>query len=330
MKRLFKAAMTGLVLAAAAISSPAHAQSDYPNKTIRIIVPYAPGGTTDTVARLLAEPMRQSLGQAVVVENKPGASGLLAIQELVRAKPDGYTVMIGNISTNALSPILMQKRMPFDYDKSVQAVGRLANLPLMMVVTTKDFPVTNMAEFVAYAKANPGKVRYASAGIGAFQQIDLEHLAHRAGITLSHIPNKAGGAGMMRDIGNGDSQATLFSTMNASTLIRQGLARGIAVVMDERHPQYPDVPTMAEAGFPGVGGGQWQAAFVPAGTPPEVVARLNKAFMEALTNANVQSIYAKGDILAPKPHSPDEAQAWITGEMKKWRELIAELKISMD
>jgi tripartite-type tricarboxylate transporter receptor subunit TctC len=328
MKRLSLAVLASLALAFTVTSL--HAQGAFPTKPIKVLIPYAPGGTTDVVARLLAEQMRQSLGQAVVIENRPGASGLIAIQELVRAAPDGYTLMVGNISTNALSPILMQKRMPFDYDKSVQAVARLANLPLMLVASTKGFAPTNMKELIDYARANPGQVRYASAGIGAFQQIDLEHLAHRAKVKFSHIPNKAGGSGMMRDIGNGDSQITLFSTMNAGTMIRQGLARGIAVVMEQRHPQYPDVPTMAEAGYPGVGGGQWQAAFVPAGTPKEVVATLNKAFQEALKQQPVIHAYEKGDIIAPAPHSAEEAQAWIASEMKKWRELIAELNIRLD
>lgn len=325
MKRFRIALATAAMLAWT--GSLAVAQDQFPSKPIRIIVPYAPGGTTDLVARLVADQAKASLGQAVVVENKPGASGIIALQELAQAAPDGYTVMVGNISTNALTPILMHKRIPFDYEKSVQVVARLANLPLMMVATTTNFPPANIAEVVEYAKANPGKVRYASAGFGAFQQIDMEHFAHRAGIKLSHIPNRSGGAGMMQDIGTGDSQLTVFSTLVAGTMISRGLARGLAVVMEERHPGYPDIPTMAEAGFEGVGGGQWQAAFVPAGTPREIVERLNKTFLDALKQPAVVSAYQKGDIVAPAPHTAEEAQEWISGEMKKWRELIAELNI---
>jgi tripartite-type tricarboxylate transporter receptor subunit TctC len=330
MKRISRLVMAAAALALLVAAPQAQAQTKYPTKPIRIIVPYAPGGTTDVVARLVADQARQILGQAVVVENKPGASGIIAIEETARAKPDGYTVMIGNISTNALTPILMQKRMKIDYDKSLQVVARLANLPLMFVVATKDFPPSTLAEFVAYAKANPGKVRYASAGFGAFQQIDMEHFAKRAGLQLVHIPNKSGGSGMMRDIGNGDVHATWFSTMNGGTLIRQGRARGLAVAMEQRHPDYPDMPTMAEAGYPGVGGGQWQAAFVPTGTPPDIIETLNKTFQQALTAPPVQAAYKKGDIVAPAQHSPAEAQAWIAKEMDGWRKLIAELNIAMD
>jgi len=328
MKRLAMAALAGLTLALT--GSVSLAQGSFPTKPIRVIVPYAPGGTTDVVARLVAEQARQTLGQAIVVDNKPGASGLLAIQELVRSAPDGYTVMIGNISTNALTPILMQKRMPFDYDKSVQPVARLANLPLMLVSTVKGFEPKNLKEVIDYARANPNQVRYASAGLGSFQNIDIEHLAHRAKVKFSHIPNKSGGAGMMRDIGNGDAQITMFSTLNGGNIIRQGLARGLAVVMDKRHKDFPDVPTMAEAGYPGVGGGQWQAAFVPAGTPKEIVEKLNKAFQDALKQPQVVNAYEKGDIIAPEPHTPEQAQAWIAGEMKKWREVISEINIVLD
>ncbi len=150
----------GLALGATA----AAAQASYPSKPIRIIVPYAPGGLTDVVARHYAEQLRKDLGQQPVVENKPGASGIIAIETMARSRPDGYTLMIGNISTNGLTPVLLAKRMPIDYDKEVQIVARLADVPVFFLATTKDFPPKTFAEFIAYAKANPGVVRYGSAG----------------------------------------------------------------------------------------------------------------------------------------------------------------------
>jgi len=159
----------------------ASAQAPYPNKTIRVLIPYAPGGLTDVVARHYAEQLRKSLGQNILVENKPGASGIIAIEEMARAKPDGYTIMIGNISTNCLTPVLLAKRMHIDYDRDVQIIARTADAPVFFLATTTNFPPKTLQEFIAYAKAHPGDVRYASAGIGAYQHVNTEILAKRAG-----------------------------------------------------------------------------------------------------------------------------------------------------
>jgi tripartite-type tricarboxylate transporter receptor subunit TctC len=169
------------------------AQAPYPNRTIRVLIPYGPGGLTDTVARHYAEQLRKSLGQNVLVENKPGASGIIAIEEMARAKPDGYTIMIGNISTNCLTPVLLSKRMKIDYDRDVQIIARTADAPVFFIATTTNFPPKTFAEFIDYAKKNPEEVRYASAGIGAYQHVNTEILAKRAGgLKLVHIPFKDG------------------------------------------------------------------------------------------------------------------------------------------
>jgi tripartite-type tricarboxylate transporter receptor subunit TctC len=172
--------LDGILLAIVGLTfsvMPASAQATYPNKTIRVLIPYAPGGLTDVVARYYAEHLRRSLGQNVLVENKPGASGIIAIEEMARAKPDGYTIMVGNISTNCLTPVLLAKRMHIDYDKDVQIIARLADAPVFFIATTTNFPPKTFQEFIAYAKAHPGDVRYASAGIGAYQHVNTEILA---------------------------------------------------------------------------------------------------------------------------------------------------------
>ena len=180
-------------------AAPAAAQGAYPNRPIRVLIPYAPGGLTDVVARHYAEQLRKSLGQNVLVENKPGASGIIAIEEMARAKPDGYTIMVGNISTNCLTPVLLAKRMRINYDRDVQIIARLADAPVFFMATTTNFPPKTFAEFIDYAKAHPGDVRYASAGIGAYQHVNTEILAKRAGgLKLVHIPFKDGGSGILQ------------------------------------------------------------------------------------------------------------------------------------
>src|SRR4029079_28969 len=190
-------------------------QATYPNRPVRVLIPYAPGGLTDVIARHYADQLRKSLGQNFIVENKPGASGIIAIEEMARAKPDGYTIMVGNISTNCLTPVLLKKRMHIDYDRDVQIIARTADAPVFFLATTTDFPPKTFQEFIAYAKAHPGDVRYASAGIGAYQHVNTEILAKRAGgLDLVHIPFKDGGAGILKDVAGGDTQVSWFNVTN--------------------------------------------------------------------------------------------------------------------
>ena len=209
------------------------AQGAYPSRPIRVLIPYAPGGLTDTVARHYAEQLRKSLGQNVLVENKPGASGIIAIEEMARAKPDGYTIMVGNISTNCLTPVLLSKRMKIDYDRDVQIIARLADAPVFFMATTSNFPPKTFAEFIDYAKKNPEEVRYASAGVGAYQHVNTEILAKRAGgLKLIHIPFKDGGSGILKDLAGGDTHVSWFNVTNPVGMIKAGKVRPLAVAAD--------------------------------------------------------------------------------------------------
>jgi tripartite-type tricarboxylate transporter receptor subunit TctC len=312
-------------------ASAALAQAQYPAKTIRILVPYAPGGLTDVVARHYAERLRQSLGQNILVENKPGASGIIAIEEMARARPDGYTIMIGNISTNCLTPLLLAKRMRIDYDRDVQIVARTADAPVFFLATTTNFPPKTFAEFIAYAKAHPGDVRYASAGIGAYQHVNTEILAKRAGgLQLVHIPFKDGGSGILKDIASGDTHVSWFNITNPVGMIKAGKVRPLAVAAPQRLAAWPDVPTIAEVGFPGFRPSQWNAAFAPAGVPREIVDKLHEAFAAAARTPEMQAIFEKGGMRAPSDRSADEARAWLKQEMATWRRDIAEAGVKVD
>ncbi len=237
---------------------------------MKIIVPYAPGGATDITSRLFGEQMRQSLGQQFVVESKPGAFGILAIEEMVRSKPDGYTLMVGNVSTNAITPVLFSKKLSINYEKDVASVSRLAIYPSFLLTTTHNFEPKTVAELIAYAKKNPGKVRYTSAGVGSFPHFDTEIFSRRAGIEMLHIPNKTGAAGMINDLVVGDAQVAFINAASTASMIKAGKLRPIAVLAEKRLAEYPDVPTLAEAGYPGVGTLHWQSMLAPAQTPKEV------------------------------------------------------------
>jgi len=311
-------------------ATTAPAQGPFPNRPIRVLVPYAPGGLTDVVARHYAEQLRKSFGQNVLVENKPGASGIIAIEEMARAKPDGYTIMVGNISTNCLTPVLLAKRMRIDYDRDVQIIAQLADAPVFFLATTTNFPPKTFAEFIAYAKAHPGDVRYASAGIGAYQHVNTEILAKRAGIELLHIPFKDGGSGILRDIAGGDTHVSWFNVTNPVGMIKAGKVRPLAVAAPERLAAWPDVPTITELGFPGFRPSQWSAAFAPAGVPREIIDKLHEAFAAAAKTPEMVAIFERGGMSAPLHKSIDEAKAWLKQEMETWRRDIADAGIKAD
>src|SRR5437763_7927145 len=224
----------GLALLCLAFGVTAWAQDKYPSRPVKIVVPYAPGGATDITSRLFGEQMRQILGQQFVVESKPGAFGILAIEEMARAKPDGYTLMIGNVSTNAITPILYRKKFSIDFEREVVSVSRLAIYPSFLVTTTANFDVKTVAELIAYAKNNPGKLRYTSAGIGSFPHYDMEVLGRRAGLEMPHIPNKTGAAGMINDLVVGDAQTAFINAASSASMIRAGKLRPIAVLAEQR------------------------------------------------------------------------------------------------
>jgi tripartite-type tricarboxylate transporter receptor subunit TctC len=329
MRGLLRIALSllGIWLAA----STALAQAPYPNRPIRVLIPYAPGGLTDTVARHYAEQLRKSLGQNVLVENKPGASGIIAIEEMARAKPDGYTIMIGNISTNCLTPVLLAKRMKIDYDRDVQIIARLADAPVFFMATTSNFPPKTFAEFIDYAKKNPEDVRYASAGIGAYQHVNTEILAKRAGgLKLVHIPYKDGGSGILKDLAGGDTHVTWFNVTNPVGMIKAGKVRPLAVASDARLPLWPDVPTLNELGFSGFRPSQWSAAFAPAGVPREIIDKLHEAFAAAAKTPEMQATFEKGGMVAPVDKNSDEARTWLKNEMETWRRDIADAGIKVE
>lgn len=310
---------------------PASAQSTYPSRPIRVLIPYAPGGLTDVVARHYAERLRQVLGQNVIVENKPGASGIIAIEQMARSAPDGYTIMIGNISTNCLTPVLLAKRMSIDYDRDVQIIARTADAPVFFLATTTNFPPKTFAEFIEYAKKHPGDVRYASGGIGAYQHVNTEILAKRAGgLQLVHIPFKDGGSGILKDIVSGDTHVSWFNITNPVGMIKAGRVRPLAIAAPQRLAAWPDVPTLDELGFPGFRPSQWNAAFAPAGVPREIIDKLHNAFAEVAKLPEMQAIFEKGGLTAPSDKSADDARAWLKKEMETWRRDIADAGIKVD
>src|SRR5215813_3592934 len=216
----------------------AQAQDKFPSKPVRILVPYAPGGATDIVARIVGEQMRQALGQNFVVENKPGAFGILAIEEMARSRPDGYTLQVGNVSTNAIAPVIVANKFKINYERDVVPVTNLIDVPAFLVVTTTNFSVKDVKELIDYAKKNPGKLRYGTVGAGSYPHYDMAYFAKKAGdLDMIAIHNKNGASGVINDMVSGDTQAAFLNVASTAAMIKAGTLKPLALVNDKRLPE---------------------------------------------------------------------------------------------
>ena len=322
------------ILSAACLAlgmAAASAQEKYPDRPIKVLVPYAPGGATDITARIVGDQIQKITGQPFVVLNKPGAFGLLAIDEMVKAAPDGYTIMIGNVSTNAITPILYKEKMNFDYNKRVTAVTNLIDVPAFMLVTTaNDFPAKSVAELIDFSKKNPGKVHYGTVGVGSYPHYDMAYFAKRAGdLDMVALPNKNGASGVIQDMLRGDVQAAFLNVASASGHVQAGKFLPIAVVNKTRLQGYPNIPTMKEVGYPDVGTIAWNGLFASAATPKPVLEALHNIVLQALASPEVREKFAKQKMDIAPHKSLADAKAWLDEEIQHWQTITSQVKIEV-
>jgi len=316
--------MIGALLAAA-FAATAHAQ-DYPNKMVRIVVPFPPGGSTDLLARQLAEKLAQALGQPVIVENRPGAGGTVGSAYVAKAAPDGYTLGMGVTGSHGVSYSLYSKP-PYDPVKDFAPISMVVNSPLILV-RTPEIPAKTVAEFVDYAKANPGKVSYGSPGNGTSMHLTGEMFAQATAVSLLHVPYK-GSAGVLNDLLGGQLQSAFADLLVVQQFIKSGKLQPIAVTSSTRHPMFPEVPTIAESGVPNFEALSWQGLFAPAGTPAAIVNKLNAAVVQVLQRQDMKEFFAsQGFIVAPT--SPDEFGRFVAAEVKKWGDIVKKAGVQVE
>lgn len=316
------------LLVASGLCGSAHAQTaaTFPNKPIRIVLPYGPGGITDIVARLLAEPVRKILGQPVIVESKPGGSGIVAIQELTRSKPDGYTVMIGVNTTQLLNPIIRSQEMPFDVRKVLIPVTLLLEAPQVFLGTKVNFPPNNVKEFIEYARARPGELNQAIIGTGSNSHFDFLVMQRQYKFTLVTVPARSGAASAQVDLINGAIHVGMLNAATYTPLVKGGKLKALAVTGDQRTPELPDTPTLKEQGYTDFGTGTWSGLFVPAGTPKDIVDKLHKAFTNAIKQPKTQELLAKYTLASIASKSPEEFSRWLDGEFDKWTKVADDFR----
>ncbi|MDP2409906.1 MAG: tripartite tricarboxylate transporter substrate binding protein [Pseudolabrys sp.] len=310
--------------------STASAQDKYPTRSIKVLVPYGPGGATDITARIVGDEFQKITGHGFIVINKPGANGLLAIDELVNSPADGYTIMVGNVTTNTITPLLYKDKMSKDYTKTVTAVTNLVDVPAFVVTTMADnFPVKSLKELAEYAKKNPGKLTYGTVGAGSYPHFDMAYFAKKAGVEMTALANKNGASGVIQDLLRGDVQAAFLNTGSSAGQVQAGKMRAIAVVNHTRLAEYPDVPTMKEAGFPDVGTIAWNGMFAPAGTPKPILEALHAAVIKAMNTPEAREKFKKQNYNIVPSKSVDEAQKWLTNEMKQWQNIITTVNLQL-
>jgi tripartite-type tricarboxylate transporter receptor subunit TctC len=307
-----------LVVAAVLVAAPVAFAQSYPTKPVKLVVPFPPGGSLDLTGRLLAQKLTEAWGQPVVVENKPGAGGNIGADLVAKSAPDGYTILLGALSTHAVNPSLYAK-MPYDAAKDFAPITLIAITPNVLVVNAAS-PVNNVREFIAYAKANPGKLSFGSGSSGSAGHLAGELFKVETGTDAVHIPFK-GGAPATQALLAGDTQFMFDNLANAMAQVKAGKLKALAVTTARRSPLVPDLPTMAEAGLPGFDISTWYGLFAPAGTPPAIVAKWNAEVTKILNTPDVRARLV-ADGAEPAPNTPEQFAQMIASELVKYARIV--------
>ena len=324
---LFYMIVRSAILFSVAMMLPLAASAQpWPTKqTIKFIVVYPAGGASDVTARLIASKLSESIGQTVVVENKPGANGIIATEYVAKAAPDGYTLLMANLGPNAINPVVY-KKLPYDAVKDFSAITLTTIVPQFIVVSPTQ-PINSIADLIAYSKANPGKVTFASAGNGASNHLSGELFNATAGIKMEHVPYKGDAPGLV-DVMSGQVTVALPTAIAAAPYVRSGQLRALAVTSNKRLPSFPDVPTVAET-LPGFEAVSWGGVMAPAGTPPAIINRLNAEILKILKIPEV-SEKLKGFGAETVGSTPKQFDAYVKSEIAKWGKVARDNNVTLD
>lgn len=327
---MWRRILCGMAAVAAISAGTAQAQSDYPNKPIHVLIPFAPGGASDFVARVIQNRLTQILGQQIVVDNRPGAAGVLATEIAAHAAPDGYTLFLGNVGTLAVNPSVFAKEMKVDPVKDLAAITLIADTPDILIVK-KDLPVKSVKELVAYAKARPGKLNYASPGSGSLNRLEAELFRKLAGgLNMVHVPYKGGAGPAVADVVAGQDELMFTTLSSALGQVKAGTVRGLAVTTAKRVASVPDLPTMVESGYPDMVSSSWQGMVAPGGTPAPIIQKLYKALTETVADKDVAQRLSAGGADARISKSPAEFSSYMAAERQRWAVVVKESGATAD
>ena len=315
----------GLLASCVALSHAADAT--FPTRPVRLLVPYAPGGATDNTARLLSNKLTEMWGQQIIVDNRPGGSGIIAMDLAVNAAPDGYTLFVGNVSTNAINETALAKTLKFKPSRALTGVTNLIELPHFFLVNPT-VPVSTIKELMAYAKTH--KIAYASAGVASYPHLDVARLLRAGGVTGTHVPYKGGAGQMIPAIISNEVQLMELNMGSILPHIRTGKVKALATTWPKRLRELPDVPTMEEAGFPGIGTNAWNGLFAPAKIAKPMLNRVYADVVKAMQAPDMKAALEKQYMSVVVNPSPADFQKFVETDVQKWRKVLEENQIKIE
>jgi len=315
----------GSLLCLLLVAAPAPLRADdYPTRPIHVIVPFAPGGATDVAMRLLQPALTRALGQNLVIDNRGGASGTVGMELAAHAQSDGYTLFFGNVGTVSIDPNFFPQ-LTVDPLRAFIPLSLAGETPGILVASPK-FPANTLKEMVAYAKAHPGKINYGAAGISTLNSLAMEQFRRSAGLQMTQVPYKGGAGPGLLDLIAGNIDMMLVTLSAASSHVKNGQLKALAITTRERNPLFPDVPTLAEQGYPEAVSSSWQGLFAIAGTPQPIVAKLHAAVLKAMADPETRKLMIDAGILTTTSASPEEFKQFLAGETAKWKGVVAAVK----
>jgi tripartite-type tricarboxylate transporter receptor subunit TctC len=319
-----RTALLCLLVLVSASKLRAEDAANYPTRPIHVIVPFAPGGASDFAIRLIQPDLARTLGQPIVIDNRTGAAGTVGMEVAAQAAPDGYTLFFGNVGTISINPHFFPN-LNVVPARDFIPISMAAETPGILVASTK-FPPNSLKDMIAYAKAHPGKVNYAAAGISTLNTLAMEQFLHSAGLQMTQVPYKGGAGPALIDLMAGNVDVMFVTLSAAVPHVKAGQLKAFAVTTRERVKTLPNVPTMVELGFPQDVSSSWQGLFAIKGTPQPIVAKLHAAVVEALADPKVKKRMSAAGTLATSSPSPEDFKAFLTAESEKWKEVVERMK----
>src|SRR5215831_1806145 len=326
MSSLMSHAMVAIALALLPTLAPG--QADYPNRPVKMIVPFAPGGASDFVARIISPKLGELLGQSIVIENRAGASGNIGMEAAAKSPPDGYTIYLGNIGTIAINPAIFAN-LAVNPLKDFIAITEVAEVPSILIANPS-VPVNNVAELVTLAKSKPGELNFASPGSSTLNRLEMEQFMKVAGLKIVHIPYKGGAGPAVAGMLGGETQVMFVTLSSAISFIQAGRLKGLGISTTRRIDALPQVPTMGEAGYPEMVSSSWQGVFVPAGTPRAIVDKLHAALLATMDTPEVKQRFAGGGVNAVVSKTPSDFASFVAAETARWGRVARESGATID
>ncbi|HLB14328.1 MAG TPA: tripartite tricarboxylate transporter substrate binding protein [Burkholderiales bacterium] len=319
----------GVVVAGILATGAALGQAAYPSKPIRLIVPFAPGGASDFVGRIIQPRWSELLGQSIVIENRAGASGNIGMDAAAKAAPDGYTLYLGNVGTTAINPSIFKTSLTVVPTRDFVPITQIVDVPSALVAHPS-FPPNSARELIAYVKPQPGKFFFASPGPGSANRLEMERFMKSSGIQMTHVPYKGGAGPAITGLLGGETSVMFVTLSSAASQVRGGKLKLLAVAAPQRVAAFPNTPTLSEEGLPEMTNGSWQGVFAPAGTPPDIIAKLYPMLLQVMESPDVRKRLGDGGVEVVTSKSPEAFAAFLRAETERWAQVVKDSGATVD